>query len=44
MKEQVIEEIKQLCGEVMMLNNGWYHFVYRHLHFVNILGDNDNMI
>jgi len=44
MKDQVIEEIKRLCGKVMMLNNGWCHFVYRHLHFVNIPDDNNDMI
>jgi hypothetical protein len=44
MKDQVIEEIKQLCGKVMMLNNGWCHFVYRHLHFVNIPDVNNDMI
>lgn len=44
MKEQVIDEIKRLCGKVKMLNNGWCHFVYRHLHFVNIPDDNNDMI
>lgn len=44
MKDQVIEEIKRLCGKVMMLNNGWCHFVYRRLHFVNIPDDNNDMI
>ena len=44
MKDQVIEEIKRLCGKVMMLNNGWCHFVYRYLHFVNIPDDNNDMI
>lgn len=44
MKDQVIEEIKRLCGKVMMLNNGWCHFVYRHLHYVFIPDDNNDMI
>ena len=44
MKDQVIEEIKRLCGRVMMLNSGWCHFVYRYLHFVNIPDDNNEMI
>ena len=44
MKEQVVEEIKRMCGKVRMLNNGWYHFVYKHLHFVNIPDENNNMI
>lgn len=44
MKDQVIEEIKRLCGKVMILNNGWCHFVYRHLHFVHIPDDKNGMI
>ena len=44
MKDQVIEEIKRICGKVVMLNNGWCHFVYRHLHFVNIPDENNEMI
>lgn len=44
MKDLVIEEIKRQCGKVRMLNNGWCHFVYRHLHFVNIPDDNNVMI
>lgn len=44
MKDQIIEEIKRVCGNVKMLNNGWYHFVYRHLHYVNIPNDNNDMI
>lgn len=44
MKEQVVEEIKRMCGKVRMLNNGWYHFVYKHLHFVYIPDENNNMI
>lgn len=44
MKEQVVEEIKRMCGKVRMLNNGWYHFVYKHLHFVNIPDENNDMI
>ena len=44
MKDQVFEEIKRLCGKVVMLNNGWCHFVYRHLHFVFIPDDDNDMI
>ncbi len=44
MKDQVIEEIKRLCGKVMMLNNGWCHFVYHHLHYLNIPDDANGMI
>lgn len=44
MNEQVIAEIKQLCGEVRILDNGWCLFVYRHLHFVYIPDDRNDMI
>lgn len=44
MKDQVIEEIKRLSGKVMLLNIGWCHFVYRHLHFVYIPDDKNDMI
>lgn len=39
MKDQVIEEIKRMCGNVTILDNGWCHFVYHHIHFVNIPDD-----
>ena len=44
MKDQVIEEIKRLCGNGTMLNNGWCHFVYHHLHYLNIPDDANGMI
>ena len=44
MKNQVIEEIKRLCGKVMVLNNGWCHFVYHHLHYLNIPDEKNCMI
>ena len=44
MKDSVIEEIKRQCGKVRMLNNGWCHFVYHHLHYLNILDDANGMI
>lgn len=44
MKDQVIEEIKRLCGNVRMLNNGWCHFVYQHIHYVNIPDEYNDMI
>ncbi len=44
MKDLVIEEIKRLCGKIVMLNNGWCHFVYRHLHYLNIPDDANGMI
>ena len=40
MKDQVIEEIKRHCGKVMVLNNGWCHFIYKHLHYLNISNNN----
>ena len=44
MKDSVIEEIKRQCGKVRVLNNGWCHFVYRHLHFLYIPDDSNGMI
>lgn len=44
MKDQVTEEIKQLCGIIKVLNNGWRHFVYRHLHYLYIPDDKNGMI
>ena len=44
MKELVIEEIKRQCGKVRVLNNGWCHFVYHHLHYLNIPDDANGMI
>ena len=44
MKDSVIEEIKRQCGTVRVLNNGWCHFVYHHLHYLNIPDDANGMI
>lgn len=44
MKDPVIEEIKRQCGTVRMLNKGWCHFVYRHLHYMYIPDDANGMI
>lgn len=44
MKDPVIEEIKRQCGTVRMLNNGWCHFVYCHLHYLYIPDDANGMI
>ena len=44
MKDQVIEEIKRQCGKVRVLNNGWCHFVYHHLHYLYIPDDANGMI
>ena len=40
----IINAIKRLCGKVNMLGNGWCHFVYRRLHFINIPDANNSMI
>lgn len=44
MKDLVIKEIKRHCGKVRVLNNGWCHFVYRHLHYLNIPDNANEMI
>ena len=44
MNEQVLEEIKRLSEKVTVLNNGWCHFEYRHLHFVSIPDKRQEMI
>ncbi len=44
MKDLVIEEIKRQCGTVRMLNKGWCHFVYRHLHYLYIPDDANGII
>ena len=44
MKDTVIEEIKRKCGKVRVLNNGWCHFVYHHLHYLYIPDDANGMI
>ena len=33
---ETVAQIKEMCGNARMLNNGWCHFVYRHRHFVSI--------
>lgn len=40
----VTAEIKRQCGKVRVLNNGWCHFVYRHLHYLYIPDDANGMI
>ena len=44
MKDSIIEKIKRQCGKVRVLNNGWCHFVYRHLHYLYIPDDSNGMI
>ena len=40
----IVEEIKQICGNAIILNNGWYHFVYKRRHFVFIPDKKNKMI
>lgn len=44
MKDQVVAEIKRQCGTMRVLDNGWCHFVFRHLHYLNIPDDTNEMI
>ena len=44
MKEFVIEEIKRHCGKVRVLNKGWCHFVYHHMHYLYMPDDSNGMI
>ena len=44
MENPIIEEIKRQCGTVRVLNNGWCHFIYHHLHFLNIPDKTNCMI
>lgn len=44
MNEQVLEEIKRLSKKVTVLNNGWCHFEYKHLHFVSVPDKRKEMI
>lgn len=44
MNEQVLEEIKRLSEKVIVLNNGWCHFEYRHVHFVSVPDKRKEMI
>lgn len=44
MKDQIFEEIKRQCGKARVLNNGWCHFIYHHLHYLYIPDDSNGMI
>jgi len=35
-RKEVSEEIKRQCDSIRVLNNGWYCFVYRRVHFISI--------
>lgn len=41
---EVISQIEKLCGSTTLLENGWHHFVYHHLHYVNIPNCKNGMI
>lgn len=32
----ILNQVERLCGKTTLLENGWNHFVYHHLHYVNI--------
>lgn len=40
----IIELIKRKYGKVKMLNNGWCHFVFHHLHFIYVPEDKTALI
>lgn len=40
----VINAIRKKCGKVRTFGNGWCHYVYRHLHYVNIPDEENKMI
>ena len=33
-----------MCGKVLRLNNGWYHFIYRRQHYLYIPDEANKMI
>ena len=41
---EVTIAIKNLCGNASVLRNGWIHFVYHYLHYLNIPDDTSEMI
>ena len=40
----ILNQIEKLCGSTALLENGWHHFVYHHLHYVNIPDCKNGMI
>lgn len=44
MNELVIEEIKRQSGKAIVLDNGWCHFIYHNLHYLNMPDDTNRMI
>lgn len=41
---EILNQIEELCGNITLLENGWHHFVYHHLHFVNVPDCKNGMI
>ena len=41
---EILKQVKKLCGSTTLLENGWHHFVYHHLHYVNIPDCKNGMI
>ena len=40
----ILNQIETLCGNTTLLENGWHHFVYHQLHYVNIPDCKNGMI
>ena len=40
----ILNQVEKLCGSITLLENGWHHFVYHHLHYVNIPDCKNGMI
>ena len=34
--KDILSQIEKLYGNTTLLENGWHHFIYHHLHYVNI--------
>ena len=41
---EILNQVEKLCGSTTLLENGWRHFVYHHLHYVNIPDCKNGMI
>ena len=33
---EIMEQVEKMCGKVILLDNGWIHFVYHNYHYINI--------
>ena len=40
----IVNQVEKLCGSTTLLENGWHHFIYHHLHYVNIPDCKNGMI